>query len=344
MRGLLDGRYSRQELFAGIGREGQERLAVARVLVAGCGGLGTVSASLLGRAGVGFLRIVDRDVVELSNLQRQALFSEEDVRLARPKAVAAAERLADINHQIVVEPRVVDIVPASVRGLVADVDLVVDGFDTFEGRYLLNDACVERGVPWVYGACVEARGVAMLVVPGRTPCLRCLYPEPPEPGASPTCDAVGILGSATHATAAQQVAMALRWLVTREVPQPAAMVSVDVWDARAERLEVAYEPDSSPCRCCVERRFDFLGAPLPPAAVLCGRDAVLLRPQSSARPSLAAVAERLRGLGEVVANEHLLRLRSGELELTLFADGRIVVKGAGGLSEARAAAARLLGT
>ena len=246
MSGVLDGRYSRQELFAGIGREGQERLAAARVLVAGCGGLGTVSASLLGRAGVGFLRIVDRDVVELSNLQRQALFSEEDVRLARPKAVAAAERLADINHQIVVEARVADIAPASVRALVGDVDLVVDGFDNFEGRYLLNDACVERGIPWVYGACVEARGVAMLMVPGRTPCLRCLYPEPPEPGASPTCDAVGVLGSATHATAALQVAMALRWLVTREVPQPAAMVWVDVWEAHAERLEVAYEPDVEP--------------------------------------------------------------------------------------------------
>ena len=343
MSGGLDGRYSRQELFAGIGREGQERLAVARVLVAGCGGLGTVSASLLGRAGVGFLRIVDRDVVELSNLQRQALFSEEDVRLVRPKAVAAAERLADINHEVVVEAVVADLGPASVRRLVADVDLVVDGFDNFGGRYLLNDACVERGIPWVYGACVEARGVAMLMVPGRTPCLRCLSPEPPEPGASPTCDTVGVLGSATHTTAALQVAMALRWLVTREVPQPAAMMSVDVWDGRAERLELAYEPDASRCRCCVERRFDFLDAPLPPAAVLCGRNAVMLQPQSAARPALAILAERVRGLGEVLVNEHLLRLRTGELELTLFADGRIVVKGTGDPSVARAAAARLLG-
>lgn len=343
MRGMLDGRYSRQELFGGIGREGQERLAAARVLVAGCGGLGTVSASLLGRAGVGFLRIVDRDVVELSNLQRQALFSEEDVRLARPKAVAAAERLADINHQIAVEPRVADITPASVHELVGDVDLVVDGFDTFEGRYLLNDACVEREIPWVYGACVEARGVAMLVVPGVTPCLRCLVPEPPEPGASPTCDTVGVLGSATHATAALQVAMALRWLVTGEAARPSAMVSVDVWEARAERLEVAYEPDAGRCRCCVERCFDFLDAPLPPAAVLCGRDAVMLRPLSPARPALAALAERVRGLGEVLVSEHLLRLRSGALELTLFADGRIVVKGTGDPSEARSAAARLLG-
>ncbi|HNX49128.1 MAG TPA: ThiF family adenylyltransferase [Thermoanaerobaculaceae bacterium] len=340
---MLDGRYSRQELFAGIGRQGQEHLVAARVLVAGCGGLGTVSAALLGRAGVGFLRIVDRDVVELSNLQRQALFSEEDVRLARPKAVAAAERLADINHVVVVEPVVADLGPANARRLVADVDLVVDGFDNFEGRYLLNDACVERGIPWVYGACVEARGVAMLVVPGRTSCLRCLYPEPPEPGASPTCDTVGVLGSATHVTAGLQVAMALRWLATREVAQPAAMVAVEVWDGRFERLEAAYEPETSRCRCCVERRFDFLDAPLPLATALCGRDAVMLRPQSAARPALATLAERVRGLGEVVANQHLLRLRTGELELTVFADGRIVVKGTSDPTQARAAAARLLG-
>lgn len=340
---MPSGRYSRQELFAPIGPEGQRRLAAARVLVAGCGGLGTVSASLLGRAGIGFLRIVDRDLVELSNLQRQALFSEADVQLGRPKAVAAARRLADINSEIVVEPVVADIVPTNVRSLLADVDLVVDGFDNFEGRYLLNDACVERGLPWVYGACVAASGMAMLVVPGRTPCLRCLYPQPPEPGAAPTCDTVGVLGSATHVTASLQVAMALRWLVTREPPRPAALLAADVWEDRFERLELAYEPEASRCPCCVERRFEYLEAALSPAAVLCGQDAVLLRSQGSARPDLRALAGRLRQHGEVLANEYLLRLRAGELELTLFADGRIVVKGTADVAAARAAAARLLG-
>lgn len=343
MARMLDGRYSRQELFSGVGVEGQARLGAARVLVAGCGGLGTVSASLLGRAGVGFLRIVDRDVVELSNLQRQALFSEADVRLARPKAVAAAERLAEVNHEIEVEPVVADITPANVRALVADVDLVVDGFDNFEGRYLLNDACVERGVPWVYGSCVEAAGMAMLIVPGQTPCLRCMLPERPEPGAAPTCDAVGVLGSATHTTAALQVAAALRWLVTRVAPRPAVRVRVNVWDGRFERLEVVYEPASVRCRCCVERRFEFLDAALPPAVALCGRDAVMLRSEGGARPDLRAVAGRLRLHGEVVLGEHLVRLRTGALELTLFADGRIVVKGTDDVAEARAAAARLLG-
>lgn len=343
MARMLDGRYSRQELFAPIGVAGQARIAAARVLVAGCGGLGTVSASLLGRAGVGFLRVVDRDVVELSNLQRQALFSEADVRLARPKAVAAAERLADVNHEVAVEPVVADVTPANVRALIAGVDLVVDGFDNFEGRYLLNDACVERGVPWVYGACVEATGMAMLIVPGRTPCLRCLYPERPEPGAAPTCDTVGVLGSATHVTAALQAAMALRWLVTGEAPRPAVMVAADVWAGRCERVEIAYEPDTNRCPCCVGRRFEFLDAALPPAAALCGRNAVMLRSEGRERPDLRAVAGRLSPHGEVVHSEHLVRLRAGELELTLFADGRVVVKGTGDVATARAAAARLLG-
>lgn len=338
---MLEGRYSRQELFTPVGRDGQAIIGTARVLVAGCGGLGTVSASLLGRAGVGFLRIVDRDVVELSNLQRQALFTEEDVRLVRPKAVAAAERMADINHEITVEPVVADLTVANVRDLVRDVDLVVDGFDNFEGRYLLNDACVEREIPWVYGACIESSGMASLIVPGETPCLRCMHAEQPPSGAAPTCDAVGVLGSATHVTASLQVAMALRWLVTRQAPRPAVMVWVDVWEGRCERVEMAYDPGH--CPCCAERRFQLLDAPLPPAAVLCGRDAVMLRPGSALRPDLRAVAERIRGHGEVLANEHLLRLRIAEAELTLFADGRVVVKGCASTAEARSLVARYLG-
>jgi molybdopterin/thiamine biosynthesis adenylyltransferase len=211
----LEERYSRQVLFGPVGAEGQSKLRAARVVLMGCGGLGTVSASLLARAGVGFLRIVDRDVVELSNLQRQALFTEEDVREARPKAVAAARHIAEINSDVVVEPVVTDVHPGTVRKLIQTADLVVDGFDNFEGRYLVNEACVEAGLPWVYGACVQSRGIAGLMVPRRTPCLRCLNPELPVPGSSPTCDTVGVLGSATHATAAMQVALGLRFLVTR---------------------------------------------------------------------------------------------------------------------------------
>jgi molybdopterin-synthase adenylyltransferase len=336
-----DDRYSRQTLFAGIGAAGQARLRAATVLLAGCGGLGAESASLLARAGVGRLRIADRDVVETTNLQRQAMFDEADVAACVPKAVAAAEHIATINSEVAVEPVVADLHAGNLPALLAGVDLVVDGFDNFEGRYLLNDACVRAGVPWVYGACVGSYGVSTLVVPGRTPCLRCVQPDRPVPGASPTCDTVGILGPAAHAIAALEVAQALRWLVTREAPEPAVMVALDVWDLRSQRVELpARDPQ---CPCCGQRRFDFLeGAPAP-AEALCGRDAVLVRASSKEPPALADIAARLRPLGDVLVNEHVLRFRTAEHELTLFADGRAIVKGTSDPALARSLVSRYLG-
>ncbi len=256
-------RHSRQTVFPGIGPAGQARIRSARALVAGCGGLGAEAASLLARAGVGFLRIVDRDVVEITNLQRQALFDEDDVRERRPKAVAAARRLARVASDVAVEPVFAEIAPGSVLGLVAGVDVVVDGLDNLEGRYLLNDACVREGIPWVYGASIGSEGVSALVVPGRTPCLRCLEPDPPGPGVSPTCATEGVLGPAAHAVASLEAAQALRWLVTREVPDPPVLVSVDVWRLAFHRAELP--PRNPSCRCCGERRFEFLGAGGDPA-------------------------------------------------------------------------------
>lgn len=338
-----DERYSRQVFYRPVGEAGQARIAAARVLLAGCGGLGAESASLLARAGVGFLRIVDRDVVELSNLQRQALFDEADVRDGVPKAVAAARRLARVNAEVTVEPVVADIGPGNIRRLMDSIDLVVDGFDSFESRFLLNDACVERGLPWVYGACIGSSGLAALLVPGRTPCLRCLLPDPPPPGASPTCDTEGILGPAAHLAASMQVGRALRWLVTRDTPPEAELLTADVWDAAFTRVVLPYRPAESRCPCCVERRFEFLSAEPAPATALCGRDAVQVRPLSPARPDFAAVAERLRPLGTVLANDHLVRFRSGAIEMTLFPDGRAVVKGTGDTSLARSLVARYFG-
>ena len=248
-------RYSRQTVFPGIGAAGQARIRSARALVAGCGGLGAEAASLLARAGVGFLRIVDRDAVEIGNLHRQALFDEEDARERRPKAVAAARRLARVASDVVVEPVVAEIGPGNVLGLVAGVDLVVDGLDNLEGRFLLNDACVREGVPWVYGACVGSEGVSALVVPGKTPCLRCLEPGPPAPGEPPT---LGVLGPAAHAVASLEAAQALRWLVTREAFDPPVLVSVDVWSLALRRAELP--PRNTACPCCGERRFEFLDA------------------------------------------------------------------------------------
>jgi len=336
-----DGRYSRQELFAAIGAAGQERLRAARVLLTGFGGLGAESASLLARAGVGHLRIVDRDVVELANLQRQALFDETDVRECLPKAVAAARHLGRINADVAVEPVVADLHAGNVADLIAGVDLVVDGFDNFEGRFLLNDACVRAGLPWVHGACVGSYGVSTLIVPGGTPCLRCLQPELPAPGTSPTCDTVGILGPAAHLIAALEAAQALRWLVTRETPAPALMVAVDVWDLRLQRVEL---PARDPaCPCCGARRFEFLDGAPAPAEALCGRDAVLVRPPVAAVPDFAGIAARLRPLGEVMVNEFALRFRLPSHELTLFRDGRAIVKGTDDPALARSLVARHFG-
>ena len=342
-----DDRYSRQVLYAPIGTEGQARLRAARVLLTGCGGLGAEAASLLARAGVAHLRIVDRDIVELTNLQRQALFDEADVRDCIPKAVAAARHLAGINSEVAVEPVVADLHAGNLAELLEGVDLVVDGFDNFEGRYLLNDACVRAGVPWVHGACVGSYGVSTLIVPGTTPCFRCIQPELPPPGSTPTCDTVGILGPAAHLIAALEVAQALRWLATREAPEPAVMVSADVWDLRFQHVEL---PARDPrCPCCGERRFEFLERGPVPAEALCGRDAVLVRPSSGGTPDFAAITGRLRqaraggGAGEVLANEYVLRLRLPQHELTLFTDGRAIVKGTDDPALARSLVARWFG-
>ncbi len=223
----------------------------------------------------------------------------------------------------------------------------MDGFDNFEGRYLLNDACVHAGLPWVHGACVGSYGVSTLIVPGSTPCFRCIQPELPPPGSTPTCDTVGVLGPVAHLIAALEVAQALRWLVTREAPEPAVMVSADVWDLRFQHVELP--PRDPRCPCCGERRFEFLERGAEPAEVLCGRDAVLVRPAGGAVPDLAAVAARLRGTraaggaGEVLANGFVVRLRVPPYELTLFADGRAIVKGTDDLSLARSLVARWFG-
>ena len=279
-------------------------------------------------------------MVELSNLQRQALFDENDVKEGLPKAVAAARHLAQVNRGVRVEAVVADLDSRNILALMEGVDLVVDGFDNFEGRYLLNDACVQRGLPWIYGACVGGGGVATLLVPGITPCLRCLQPEP---GVSPTCDTLGILGPAAHLTASLEAGLALRYLVTKEAPPSAAMLSVDLWEGRLQRIDIPYLPREQPCPCCVERHFAFLDAPPPPAGVLCGREAVQVHPAVALRPDFPALAERLQGLGEVLVNEYLLRLKAPPHELTLFHDGRVNVAGTADPALARSLAARYFG-
>jgi len=333
-------RYSRQELFAGIGREGQERMRRARVLVIGCGALGSALAETMARAGVGSLTVVDRDFVETTNLQRQSLFDEEDAALARPKAAAAEARLRRINSEVAVQGLVADVDAALADRLAREADLVLDGTDNFETRYVLNDVCLRAGVSWIYGACVAAHGAALAVRPARTPCLRCVLGERPAAGSGETCDTAGVVAPIVQVVAGVQAAEALKLLTGRFDALVDGLVTVDLW---AGTFDVAGFDGRSPwCPSCTERRFDYADAPPPAAAVLCGRDAVQLR-GGGAPVDVQALATRLRGAGEVVANAHLVRFRAPEGELVVFADGRAIVKGTADVARARAVLARYVG-
>src|SRR6266850_6117751 len=248
-------RYARQRLFAPFGGGAQAKLAASRVTLVGCGALGTHLAQHLVRAGVGRLRICDRDFVELNNLQRQVLFDEQDVRGNLPKAAAAAAKLARVNSEVAVEPRVVDVNPSNVESLIADADLVLDGTDNFETRFLLNDACVKQKKPWVYGGCVAAEGMVLAVIPGETACFRCFVPDPPEPGSVATCDTAGVLGPAVGVVASLQSAEALKLLSGHKEALAEGLVTVDVWGNRQHVFRMPRNPE---CPACGKGRYDYL--------------------------------------------------------------------------------------
>ena len=334
-------RYSRQELFAPIGREGQERLRASSVLVIGCGALGSALAETVVRAGVGRLTVVDRDLVEPSNLQRQSLFDEDDAARARPKAVAAEARLRRLNSEVEVRGIVADLDAPTADRLVGDSDLVLDGTDNFETRYVVNDVCLRAGVPWVYGACVAAHGTVLAIRPGRTPCLRCVLGERPAAGVGETCDTVGVVAPVVQLVAGAQGAEALKLLTGNEEALLPGLLTVDLW---AGTFDVADLSDRAPwCPSCVERRYDYAEADGPVSAVLCGREAVQLRGQAGATVDLRALAARLQAAGEVMENEHLVRFRAPEAELVVFADGRAIVKGVADAARARSVYARYVG-
>jgi adenylyltransferase/sulfurtransferase len=293
----------------------------------------------MARAGVGTLTVADRDFVETSNLQRQSLFDEEDAALARPKAVAAEARLRRVNSEVAVRGIVAEVDAPLAARLVAEADLVLDGTDSFETRYVLNDVCLRAGVPWVYGACVAAHGAALAVRPGKTPCLRCVLGELPAAGTGETCDTAGVVAPIVQVVAGVQAAEALKLLAGRLEALVDGLVTVDLW---AGTFDVASFAGRAPwCPSCTERRFDYADAPPPPAAVLCGRDAVQLR--GGRAVDVGALATRLRKAGEVVANAHLVRFRAPDAELVVFADGRALVKGTADAVRARAVLARYVG-
>jgi molybdopterin-synthase adenylyltransferase len=332
-------RYSRQELFAPIGPQGQEHIRRARVLIAGCGGLGSNTANLLARAGVGFIRLVDRDLVELSNLQRQLLFDESDAHDSAPKAIAAARRLAAINSDIKIEPVVADIGIDNVFDFLQGIDLVLDGLDNLEGRYLVNDACTKSNVPWIYASCVSATVMARLIVPGKTACFRCLHRQLPEPGSVRTCDTSGIIGPAALLAASIQASIALQFL-TDELLAPTALFVADAWHFSLDAIAVSR---SQGCPCCALGQFDFLSSRRQQAVTLCGRNAVQVRPAFDRRPDFGALASRLGVLGTVQVKDQLLRLEVPPYALTLFEDGRAIVKGTDDPALARSLVARWIG-
>ena len=335
-------RYSRQILFEGIGEEGQRRIRAARVLVVGCGALGSAQVEMLARAGLGRLRIVDRDFVEESNLQRQTLFTERDARERLPKAVAAQSRVAEINSETEVEAEVVDVNNSNVERLIKGCDVVLDGTDNFTTRYLLNDACVKHGIDWVYGAAVGSYGVTMTVRPHETPCLRCVFPEMPPAGSAPTCDTAGVVMPIIAVVAAVQVSEALKLLTGREESLHGSLMQFDVWQNDWRRIALGKPaPD---CPTCALRRFETLEAETGElATVLCGRNAVQVSPRNGSSIDLEALARRLGSAGEVKVNPYLLRLRAGEYELTVFADARAIIRGTDDARVARSLYARYVG-
>lgn len=327
-----ENRYARQQILPEIGIEGQARLKQARVLIVGCGALGCFQSELLARAGVGFMRIVDRDIVEKSNLARQILFDEGDADAHAAKADAAGRRLRAVNSSIAVETLAADVTPRNIEALLDGVDLVLDGTDNFETRYLINDACVKHGKSWVYGGVIGTSGMTMLVRPGDGPCLRCLIPDAPQPGSFPTCDTVGVLNTAVAVVASLQATAALRYLVG-PMPRECFLTSLDVWNGSFHTFEVKREET---CSCCSQRNFEFLDATrLSWTTVLCGRDSVQVTPPRDIDVDLSTICERLRSAGDAVRKGMLLRFKNAEGEMVVFPDGRAIIMGTTDEAKAR---------
>ncbi|HET9783497.1 MAG TPA: ThiF family adenylyltransferase [Terriglobales bacterium] len=344
----MDERYSRQVLFAPLGPAGQARLAAARVAIVGCGALGTAQADLLARAGVGRLRLIDRDYVEASNLQRQTLFDEEDARQGLPKAIAAQRRLRAVNSGVEVEAEVADVEPGNIEKLLAASDLLLDGTDNLETRYLLNDFAVSRGLPWIYGAAVGARGMTFTVLPGETACLECIFPAAGQgagapPAAIETCDTAGVLGWAVSWVAALQVAEAVKLLVGDRAALRDSLLSADLW--RNEFRELARPARDQDCRCCGRHDYVHLRGEGRAAVTLCGRNAVQIHEHR--RPlDLAELAARLRPHGLVRDNAFALRFvptAPAGMEMMIFPDGRSLIKGTTEPGVARSLYARYVG-
>jgi adenylyltransferase/sulfurtransferase len=329
-------------LFRGIGPDGQRRLAAARVAIVGCGATGSALAGLLARAGIGNLRIIDRDYVEPSNLQRQSLFDEKDAAESVPKAIAAARKIAAFNSEIVAEPKVDDLVPANIQALLDGMDLILDGTDNFETRYLINDYAVERELPWIYSAAVGSYGVTLNVLSNRTSCLACIFPDSPR-GMVETCETAGILNSAVNMVASIAATEALKMLVggTGAPQVRRTLLSFDLWTN--EHAEIAAATPRPGCRACGERDFIHLAGEARPHITLCGRNSVQIHERQ--RPiDFIEMGRRLQPHGTVRHNDFVLKFWHEPYEMTLFPDGRAIIKGTTDTAVARSLYARYVGS
>ena len=333
-------RYARQTRLPEIGMEGQRKLSQSSVLVVGCGALGSTLASTLVRAGIGFVCIVDRDVLELNNLQRQVLFDEDDVAAGLPKAEAAVSKLRKINSNVRVEGHVTDVTPKNIESLMADVSLVLDATDNFESRYVINDAAVKHGVPWIYGGVIGMTGMTMNVIPGKGPCLRCVFPTAPPAGSFPTCETAGVLNTIPAVIASIQATEALKILCGA---QPSLqMVYVDIWKQSFRQMAVTRDDN---CPACALRNFDYLSTEETAwTTTLCGRNAVQITPAGDTTLELEKLSLDLATMGEVMFNGSVLRFVVNDHEILLFPDGRAMVNGTDDEKLARSLYARYVGS
>jgi adenylyltransferase/sulfurtransferase len=340
---MMDTRYSRQLLFAPIGASGQEKLGTSRVVIVGAGALGAVLANHMVRAGVGHVRIIDRDFVEPSNLQRQMLYDEEDAANHLPKVIAAAEKLKRINSSITVEPIIADITAANAEELLKGFDVILDGTDNFATRFLINDVAIKHGIPWVYGGAVSAKGMFTAIRPHITPCLRCFIPEPPTGGE--TCDTAGVIGPIIHIVASYQATEALKLLIGDEKNVNPNLEHMEIWRNMHTRMNMSNKRNPE-CPTCNKGIFQFLEFSDKEDTVtsLCGRDSVQISPATEQRLNLEKLEQRFMPLGEVERNKFLLRFRTGEYTLIVFPNGRVVIQGTDDTTVARTLYAKYIGS
>jgi molybdopterin-synthase adenylyltransferase len=338
----MDSRYSRQVILENIGEKGQEKLLNSAVAIVGCGALGTVAANNLARAGVGKITIIDRDFVELSNLQRQMLFDENDV--GEPKAVAAADKLSAINSEIEVYPVIKDLNYSNVEELIGNVDLVIDGTDNIQTRMLVNDVCVKNGIPWIYTGAIGTSGMSMNILPGKA-CIRCLYPGVPKAGSLPTCDTMGVLNTATVIMGSIETTEALKILLgfyDSEESTNSNLIVYDTWNHSFDSITVK---KNEKCQCCGNENYEFIDSDDQEIITsLCGRNAIQITPADPKELSLKQIAEKLEKLGKVKCSDFIMIFTTDENEISLFRDGRAIIKGTNDEKIARSIYARYVGT